>query len=1397
MASQHPRRVSTAPLPGFDTVPPAPPLPPQQQQRYSQAKSAISRVFGIGGRQVQVDDRIPDRILPRHTTLSSSNATTVHRTGLPINSLSINESGTHALIGGNGVLKTLRVDGNSCVEDANLRSAIGTYNASLPDGGTVISRESSEIHDVAWAKGTTGNLIAAVSNNGLIHLYDLNRLGVEVARLVDHKRQVHRVTFNPHAGHYMLSAGHDGIVKMWDIRDCQRSISSFTSQQSTPDSKDPVRDVKWSPTNGTEFAVGTHEGWIQKWDTLMMRTAKVKMAAHSGSCSTIDWHPDGKHLMSAGDDKFVRIWNLPAPSDERLTHKIKTPFPIRNARWRPAFQSILHGDSGVRQCTQFVTSYNETNPVLHVWDLRRPLMPFRELVTSQTSATDLLWHSQDLLWTVGREGTFTQSDVSFAKKTIDHRNVQAFGLSPQGDINLVTQTRRPKSEIPRMSPQIDRPRRVQTDITATSTIPSKMARSAGDDTLDDNFLSVVLKISRRKSAPTNESRSLTETPPSGEMLRGRVLPLDSKTERFRAARPTQGAARGSVPGSMNATLFTYFAQKYKLRPYMHPPTLEAFLNIQDIFEQNAGYAKLASMYRLSQSWRIVGQLVSMDLRKRAELNRRQRQKRGLQVQSQTANRARLAGLIQNMLRHHAVRPSNPPTPLALPVQKKDAVATLQKESTSAMPTPRARPSGTRINGNDSFDQDLLPDIDSDNLVQLPPRVVEPTFRSSPSTFDDINMDGIDSSSDERAKKEHLANWKPRIRKPYELDHQAGPALRTPPPLVKHDSDESFGVFPPLSSSRAASLPDSMASSQSQLMANVSENLRHMNNDPRYDPKSSSLENFVKRFSEEDGLSSPEAERQNETQLPRIDTTAASGPDDFTNVPIAVPERPKSRAEVSKDMQTLARNNQESFASDTDLNPHSQQSPEEQLKFSKIDLKHDLPRSDAGLDARDHDRRISSQASATVVGFDIEPAEMKLAEQEHAVFDELTVDDFSTQPIVDPNASPELFPLITMLNQLVAYHTTSLSDAQSLSALLLLVMPLLPETSPLPKNVIEACLTHYIEHFSDLQIPETSIATFLSASTSHLLLAGLNPLMVESVLTAYHDQLGSLSLPINAALVRRLAYPTFPALYETALKENQVMFRCSSCRKPLLGQSPLRSKCVSCHARPPQCPVCWLPESPYDLHRGKKKKKKTKPPGDSALERNPTLLDPQDASRINSVYSHHSASRPSSSHGHSNHARTQPSSTDAQTATWTHPPSLFTSCLNCNHAAHAACLSVWHGLDAHAPTSSPALSPGGPRGPRSRIESSSGGTCPVEGCGCACIADPETRFGEVKFGVGSGGLLTPTLSGGVGRERRAVVEDDMRVGESRAVAGVRRKMGVQGRGSQGSGGLGVRGMEGMR
>ncbi|TKA75379.1 hypothetical protein B0A55_06015 [Friedmanniomyces simplex] len=869
MSNEHSRRSSAVPS-SSTTVPNAPPLPaplpaPRPLQR---ARDAAYRFIGYPpSRPSSAHGETRPWIGGRLATLGTTeNATASHKTGLEINTIAINEAGTHALIGGKEIFKTVKVENGICVEELNLRTAI----RSTPTQASGRPRQtySIDIADVAWAKGTSGHYVAAATSSGKIILYDLGHAGLQAAQLHEHFRQVHKVTFNPHKGNLLLSGSQDGTVRLWDIRDARDQASTLQSKRKYSGQSDGVRDVKWSPTDGMDFAFGTDSGWVQCWDMRNLKAAKVKIPAHALSCNIVDWHPDGKHLASASSDKTVRVWDVSGHRKGKASWEIKTPYPVLNARWRPSCKSSMPADNGARQCTQLVTGYDREHPTVHLWDFRRPALPFREMAPYPSAPTDLTWHSQDLLWTVGREGVFLQSDIQHAPKVIDKRNLQSFDVSPTGEINFVVQKRRQQ----RRSPKLYCKSNNTTSISLTnntqsntdhatgalnghglpgSSAPTHVSRSWQDDGLDHSFLSI------RPIRHNKRSNSGVKAVPGNHSMP--MIVLDQILHNRKSFSPQQLAVRGTLPYHTDPKIFRFLGKNYVQISHLAAAADDKLSGrILQGLQRNHDVAETTGLYRLAQTWKVVGFIAGNHLRARA--------------------------------------------------------GSLSATSDGA---------GTLVDGDSGM-------------------------------------------------------------------------------RVERGGDDG------------ATGPSSQAS----------------------------------------GKSSPNLGKPNELTV-----------------------------------------------------------------VSPIGENH---------------------------------------------FDEAE--------------SP--FALVELLTELLQYHSGS-GDAQTAAQLLLLLVPLLPRTHPLPDGLAERQMLAYQDALSLTGCRPEEIAEIIDTHLGHLILKGLQPLQVESILCAYHDQLLQNRLFAEAAALRKIAFPAYPSIYEDYMADNHVYLKCSVCEKPVeSGMATL--KCESCDSKMEACPYCWEASSPFGM-----------------------------------------------------------------------------------------------------------------------------------------------------------------------------------------------------------------------
>ena len=152
--------------------------------------------------------------------------------------------------------------------------------------------------------------------------------------------------------------------------------------------------------------------------------------------------------------------------------------------------------------------------------------------------------------------------------------------------------------------------------------------------------------------------------------------------------------------------------------------------------------------------------------------------------------------------------------------------------------------------------------------------------------------------------------------------------------------------------------------------------------------------------------------------------------------------------------------------------------------------------------------------------------------------------------------------------------------QTAAHLILVLGPCLPETRPLSRKAAEAAVASYTESYEAAGHEAEEIPGLIHRCLSHLMKSGMQPLQIESILATYHEELVRNRLFVEAAELRNLCYPAFPAVYENVPRDTSVSLACGACGKPLALNAQGRPKCEFCNVKALACPICWQAESPF-------------------------------------------------------------------------------------------------------------------------------------------------------------------------------------------------------------------------
>lgn len=735
----------------------------------------------------------------------SASQNTVFPTRSPVACLDRSPDGQRAVIAGQKVFKTLIIDGSTITEDIDLRSIISSYAASHDI--TAATADQLNIKAVKWGHTLLDSTIITACGNGRVTLYDLNRVGegLEVARIQEHARQVHKLDINPFKSNWLLSASHDGTVKSFDLRTPfnGRNGPTFRTWHTFKCNADAVRDVRWSPTDGFEFACSTDAGVVQKWDVRKPSAPVLKITAHQSACFSISWHPDGDHLVSGGIDQYCHVWDVSKTAErgQKPRYSFTTPAPVSSISWRPACWSAT---AKGKRAAQVTVAYDDSNTnrhqtsVVHLWDLARPTIPFKEIEQWDSSPTGLLWSTRDLLWSVDRDGHFTQTDIAFVPQLIEQRSLSTLAFSSTGNVLMSLEPRQPHR---RSRPSISTPE-TSPGYQHSSNVPLlSVSRSDSEEDVVGSFLG---PRQRRRRRHGERIHSLSTTPPTiTGMADSKVLSLDDAIKVTGQYKPQQVMAIGHAPSTTKKALYRYFTNRYlgRMTENLHADTPEStHSRLASAMEYFARSAESIAHYRLAQTWRLLAYTMGLLLSRRAEHHRQYR----LTNQEPLAVEATLGEYRKESptrrdkgeeTPRRSVRASSPfPSPFH---RTSKAFVTEDTESTSNVATPLVRP--VQDKSRETTEAAKKPLVE-DDILQLP-EAAHPTTRppipvpgsTHSSDYTASSIEGYDFYGMETFSPTTNFIAPPR-KQPLRLDYSENSEVTRRMQLQRHDSGESFQMF---------------------------------------------------------------------------------------------------------------------------------------------------------------------------------------------------------------------------------------------------------------------------------------------------------------------------------------------------------------------------------------------------------------------------------------------------------------------------------------------------------------------------------------------------------------------------------------------------------------------------
>ncbi len=175
----------------------------------------------------------------------------------------------------------------------------------------------------AVAFSSDGTLLATGDNRGQINVWDLQNQHA-VTQLHVGSNSVYTVQFSPN-DQILAGAGYEGKVKLWTVPNW-KSYGTLTSNST-------ISDISFSPDNSMLTGTGYESVNLWKVDS---GEKSATLTGHRGWVKAVVFSPDGRTVMSGGEDDTLRLWDV-------TPYRSITPDMVRILYFLPRDRSLQPG----------------------------------------------------------------------------------------------------------------------------------------------------------------------------------------------------------------------------------------------------------------------------------------------------------------------------------------------------------------------------------------------------------------------------------------------------------------------------------------------------------------------------------------------------------------------------------------------------------------------------------------------------------------------------------------------------------------------------------------------------------------------------------------------------------------------------------------------------------------------------------------------------------------------------------------------------------------------------------------------------------------------------------------------------------------------------------------------
>jgi WD40 repeat protein len=121
-------------------------------------------------------------------------------------------------------------------------------------------------------------------------------------------------------GKLVLAAGQDGKVRLWRADAGLDSAPIELVRPPTRGRLSPLTTATFSPDADRVAAGGLEQPIVWVWD-VASPASPLALMGHTGAILSVDYSPDGRHIVTASDDKTARVWDATSGAPELVLQR--------------------------------------------------------------------------------------------------------------------------------------------------------------------------------------------------------------------------------------------------------------------------------------------------------------------------------------------------------------------------------------------------------------------------------------------------------------------------------------------------------------------------------------------------------------------------------------------------------------------------------------------------------------------------------------------------------------------------------------------------------------------------------------------------------------------------------------------------------------------------------------------------------------------------------------------------------------------------------------------------------------------------------------------------------------------------------------------------------------------